>query len=74
MDPSSPLEISRVCPERTKLIWSKSISVCESKLLGHCPVLNALLTTVYYASKTRYQTTGRFMAYPKLKDRKRRAL
>ena len=37
MDPSSPLEISRVGPERTKLIWSKSTSVCESKLLAHCP-------------------------------------
>ena len=50
----SPREISHVGPERTKLIWSKSTSVCESKLLAHCPVLNALLKTVYYASKTRY--------------------
>ena len=37
MDPPSPLEISRVGPKRTKLIWSKSTSVCESKVLAHRP-------------------------------------
>ena len=37
IDPPRPLEISRVGPKRTKLIWSKSTSVCESKVLGHRP-------------------------------------